>query len=154
MCLKLGFRLTRRFKGTFRRGQKTLRRLLNLDVFGGFAVGKLRFPRSSFSKLSAVCKKSQQKRWPVPAKAVFALVAVPEDILLQLAEELRVLLSVAEKLQILRRRRDRKPARPRTPGYALPPPSAQKRSSSCFATTESNFGSEVRACKSSNGQTL
>ena len=91
-------------QGHFSQRAKTLRRLLNLDVFGGFVVGELRFPRSSFFKTFGRLQKESTEEVACTGEGVFALVAVPEDILLQLAEELRVLLSVAEKLQVLRRR--------------------------------------------------
>ena len=67
MCLKVGFRRNRRFKGTVL-GPETLRWSANLDVFVGFAMAKLRFPRGSFSN-SAGCKERPRKSSPVQAKA-------------------------------------------------------------------------------------
>ena len=93
MCLKLGFQHNQsQVQGDFSQRAKTPRRLLNLDVFGSFPMGKRRFPRGSFFKTFGRLQKESAGELACTSEGIFALVAVPEDILLQLAEELRVLI--------------------------------------------------------------
>ena len=90
MCCKLGFRRNCRFKGTVRRGRKNPATVSEFGCVCGFAVacGKTTISKELIFKTFDRLQKVSAEELACTGKGILALAAVPEDILLQLPEEL------------------------------------------------------------------